>query len=110
MALLKKKIKASTLMETMVATVLIVVIFMLSSLILNNLFASQIRGNLQPANTHLDKMEYLFSNRKLTFPYHETWKGWEISIENQTEGSTVITARQGTGNESRILTRTVNVN
>ena len=33
-----KKIKASTLMETLVATVLIIVVFMAASMILNNMF------------------------------------------------------------------------
>ncbi|MEX0313718.1 MAG: hypothetical protein AB3N18_06040 [Allomuricauda sp.] len=110
MALLKKRIKASTLMETMVATVLIVVIFMLSSLILNNLFATQIRGNLQPVRTHLDTVEYLYSHEKLTSPYYGEWEGWSISIESQNDGTAIIEAKEQIGDGSRTLKRIVNAN
>ncbi|MGX1931300.1 hypothetical protein [Flagellimonas sp. 2504JD4-2] len=107
MALLRKRITASTLMETMVATVLIVVIFMLSSLILNNLFAAQVRGNLQAVNTHLDEVEYLYSNGKLSFPYYDEWEDWSISIESQNNGTALIEAKEQEGNEPRIVKRTV---
>ncbi|MGW9686750.1 hypothetical protein [Flagellimonas sp. 2504JD1-5] len=107
MALLKKRVKASTLMETMVATVLIVVIFMLSSLILNNLFAAQVRGNLQPLKTHLDEVEYLYSNGKLTSPYYDEWEDWSISIEGQNDGTALIEAKEQVGNEPRTIKRTV---
>lgn len=75
-----KKLKASTLMETMVATVLIVVIFMFSSLILNSLFSAQVKGNLQPIKSHLDQLEYQYVNQKINLPYYEEWKTWDITI------------------------------
>ena len=40
-----KRIKGSTLMETLVATVLIVVVFMMASLTLNALFSTTITTN-----------------------------------------------------------------
>lgn len=75
-----KKLKASTLMETMVATVLIVVIFMFSSLILNSLFSAQVKGDLQPIKSHLDQLEYQYVNQKINLPYYEEWKTWDITI------------------------------
>lgn len=75
------KIKASTLMETMVATVLIVVIFMFSSLILNSLFAAQVKHNLQPIKSHLHQLEYQYVNQKINLPYYEEWRTWEITID-----------------------------
>nr|WP_299067290.1 hypothetical protein [uncultured Allomuricauda sp.] len=75
-----KKLKASTLMETMVATVLIVVIFMFSSLILNSLFSAQVKGNLQPIKSHLNQLEYQYVNQKINLPYYEEWKTWDITI------------------------------
>lgn len=95
-------------METMVATVLIVVIFMLSSLILNNLFAAQVRGNLQPVKTHLDEVEYLYSNDKLIVPYYEEWNDWSISIEDQNDGTALIEAKEQTATEARMVKRIVN--
>lgn len=76
-----RKLKASTLMETMVATVLIVVIFMLSSLVLNALFSSQVKSNVQPIQSHLQQLEYQYVNQKIVLPYYEEWESWNISME-----------------------------
>jgi hypothetical protein len=76
-----KKIKASTLMETLVATVLIVVVFMISSMILNNLFSNSIKNNTRAIDAHLNELEYLYANEKIIIlPYHSDFKDWNISI------------------------------
>lgn len=75
-----KKIKASTLLETLVATVLIMVIFMISSLILNNVFANTIRNNAGEVTAHLNELQYLYNNRKITLPYNEDFKNWNVDI------------------------------
>ncbi len=49
-----KKIKAFTLMETLVATVLIVIVFMISSMLLNNLFYNSIKDNTIAIDAHLN--------------------------------------------------------
>lgn len=72
-------------METMVATVLIIVIFMLSSLIMNSLFATQMGENHTALDSHLDKLEYLQGNRKIILPYYEEWDGWKITLQNPDE-------------------------
>lgn len=77
-----RKLKASTLMETMVATVLIIVIFMLSSLIMNSLFATQMQENHTALDSHFGKLEYLKGNGKISLPYYEEWDGWKITIQN----------------------------
>ncbi len=78
-----KKLKATTLMETLVATVLIVVVFMLASMILNNLFSSTIVANTRNMNTALNKIEYLYFNDKLTLPYDEVIGDWTLSVERR---------------------------
>ncbi|WP_028873151.1 PulJ/GspJ family protein [Psychroserpens burtonensis] len=75
-----KKIKASTLMETLVATVLVVIIFMLASMILNNIFSNTIKNNTQAIDTHLTELQYLQKNNKLELPYHKEFGKWQISI------------------------------
>ncbi len=103
-----KKLKASTLMETMVATVLIVVIFMLSSLILNSLFSAQVKNNLQPLKTRLTKLEYLYNNKRIVLPYYEEWQGWEITIVHvQGYGSVEIMAKELDVSEARIVKQQV---
>ncbi|SFC35788.1 hypothetical protein SAMN04487891_109158 [Flagellimonas taeanensis] len=77
-----KKVKASTLMETMVATVLIIVIFMLASLIMNSLFAAKMQENHASLDNYMDKLEYLHANGKIALPYYEERDGWKININN----------------------------
>ena len=103
-----KKIKASTLMETMVGTVLIVVIFMLSSLVMNSLFSSQARENLQSIGTHLNKLEYLYINKKINLPFSEEWDTWDITIGKiQKDGMVVIEAIEKEGALGRTLKRKI---
>lgn len=101
-----KKLKASTLMETMVATVLIVVIFMFSSLILNSLFSAQVIGNLQPIKSHLDQLEYQYVNQKINLPYYEEWKTWDITIST-TQNMVQIEAVEKEASGSRTIKRKI---
>jgi len=80
-----KKIKGSTLMETLVATVLIVAIFMISSLILNNVFSNAVKNDKREISTKLNELMYLASHNKLVIPYGEEFKTWNISIELDTD-------------------------
>lgn len=91
MALLKK-IKASTLMETLVATVLIVVVFMISSMIMNNLLVSNVKQNTELAEERLNALEYQYKNKGIKLPYYEDYESWEISIlaSKQGESSLII--------------------
>lgn len=87
-----KKIKASTLMETMIATVLIVIIFMVASLTLNNLFKNSLKFNTSEAQFRLDKLEYQFQHNVLELPYYEDYNGWEFNafVEIQNELPLII--------------------
>tara|TARA_R110002096_G_scaffold421590_2_gene627447 strand:+ start:825 stop:1175 length:351 start_codon:yes stop_codon:yes gene_type:complete len=75
------RVKASTLMETLVATVLIVVVFMVASMILNNLFSNAIKHSTRSVNAHLNELQYLFENDKLSLPYYDDFNAWEISLQ-----------------------------
>ena len=76
-----KKVKSATLMETMVATVLIVVLFMMASLIINSLMAAQAKSNKEPIREHLHTVEYSLQSKTYPLPYYEDWRGWQISGE-----------------------------
>lgn len=80
-----KKIKGSTLMETLVATVLIVIIFILSSMILNNLFSNSIKNNTSKIRSHLNELQYLQIHDQIQLPYKDTYNNWDISISEQKE-------------------------
>lgn len=104
MALLKK-IKASTLMETLVATVLIVVIFMVSSMVLNNLLSGNIRQNTEIAEERLNILEYQYKNNGLTIPYYEDFESWEISIsKDENNGLSVVILEAENPQTKKIVT------
>ena len=80
MALLKT-IKAATLMETLVATALIIVAFMISSMVLNNLFSSTVKSNTRAIEARLNQLQYLELNDQLQLPYNEDFADWEIAVD-----------------------------
>ncbi|WP_373518424.1 hypothetical protein [Pricia sp.] len=89
-----KKTRASTLMETLVATVLIVIVFMISSMLLNNLFSSSIKGRTHPVRERIHELRYRYGNGGLHLPYFDEMDGWEISVENgKSTGVPVVTFR-----------------
>lgn len=106
-----KKIKASTLMETLVATVLIVVVFMMSSMILNNLFSNTIKNNTRDIDAYLNELEYLYKNGKLLVPYEDDFKDWQISVILYQESETThILFEALNNNTNKILTKTTRAN
>jgi len=103
-----KKIKASTLMETLVATILIVVIFMISSMILNNLFSNTIKNNTSAIDNHLNELQYLFKRHKLAVPYQEDFNNWQIStITDKRNDSAIIVFEAINRDSHKSLTKTV---
>lgn len=76
-----KKIKGSTLIETLVASVLIVVIFMMASMILNNIFLNAVRNDSKAIESHITELEYLYKNEKLILPIYDTFQSWDVSVE-----------------------------
>lgn len=75
-----KKVKSSTLMETLVATVLIVVIFLMASMVLNTLFASSIAQNDSKIRQELLQLQYQYQNNKLKLPYYGNQDNWSIEV------------------------------
>lgn len=89
-----KKIKAASLMETLVATVLIVVVFMMASLVLNNTFSNLIRSKRHQVNNYIYELEYRYLNNTLSLPYATEYYQWNISVYNNDNiaGEILITA------------------
>ena len=90
------KIKASTLIETLVATVLIVIIFMVSSMVLNNLFSNNIKFNTQKIENELNELEYAIQTKQIKLPYTTDYNDWQVSalkMPMQTLQTVVIEAK-----------------
>jgi len=97
-----KKIKASTLMETLIATVLIMVIFVVASLILNNLFSNSIKKNTRGITAKLNEIEYLYINDKIVLPYYDDYESWMISIEGASDSKMIAINALNTNNDIHI--------
>lgn len=82
MALLKlhTKVSGSTLVETLVGTVIIVVIFGISMLSLNALFKTQAQNNTFQIENYINKLRYLEHYDKIKLPYKEEFGDWEIVL------------------------------
>jgi len=76
------KLKASTIVETLIASLIIIIVFSIASLTLNNVFKSTIKKDKTLVQYRLNKLSYLLQNNKLSIPYNEEYEGWEISIKN----------------------------
>jgi len=82
-------------METLVATVLIIVIFIVSSMILNNLFLNITNSNTRKMASHLSELEYLYINDKLLLPYTDDVDNWTITvykIKSENQQKVILTA------------------
>ncbi|MEQ3663787.1 hypothetical protein [Olleya sp.] len=84
------KVKASTLIETLVATVLIIIIFIISSMILNNIYLSSIINDTRAINAQLNELQYLNLNGKLELPYRDTFSNWNIKVEKYIESNQTL--------------------
>ncbi|MCL9806430.1 hypothetical protein NAT51_12910 [Flavobacterium amniphilum] len=78
-----KKLKSATLIEALVATVLIVVIFMVASTILNNLVLNTYSKKEYIVNYRLNVLEYELQNHKRQVPYEEVYQNWKIVINGK---------------------------
>ncbi len=91
-----KKVRASTLMETLVATVLIVIIFIVSSLVLNNIFSNSVKFNTQKIENELNELEYAVQREQIKLPYTTSYENWNVSaikMQTNTIKTVVIEAK-----------------
>ncbi len=84
------KLKASTLIEVLVASVLIIIVFTIASLTLNNVFRSTIKNNTHAIDTHINKLIYLYQHDKIGAEYQKNFKDWSISFSKQIENNTIL--------------------
>jgi hypothetical protein len=107
MALLRK-IHSATLIEALVATVLIIVTFVVASMVLNNLLLNSISNNTHQVQNRLFELEYLSRNKVIALPYKEDFDQWNIEISTvDDEGKTwnISTATNKDNNKTIISKR-----
>lgn len=73
-------------METLVATVLIVIVFLVASLVLNNLFRNEMKRDAR-IESYLNMLQYQWQQKTINGPYVEAWGDWEIIIQEESQYS-----------------------
>jgi len=81
MALLTK-LRSATLIEALVATVLIVIVFVVASLILSNLLFNAFSRNTHAVENRMFELEYQIQNKLIKLPYREEFNKWDIVVES----------------------------
>jgi len=95
-------------METLVATVLIVIIFMISSMLLNNIFSNSIKGKSHFVTERLHQLKYKFRNENLKLPHYENVNEWEFSIHPEMkEGINVLIFKAENSFTQKSITRII---
>jgi len=91
-----KKIKASSIIEVLTASVLIVVVFMVASLILNTIFKNTVINTDQNINHRIKELHYLYLHEKIVLPYDEEINGYSILMEMNKEQLLISYGKEGT--------------
>ncbi|WP_157832785.1 hypothetical protein [Croceivirga radicis] len=68
-------------METLVASILIVIIFLLATTILNNLFLNTLNFDKSNVQNRINLLSYKVQHNKLSLPYTEEYDEWLITIK-----------------------------
>ncbi|GAB5400859.1 MAG: hypothetical protein Aureis2KO_24440 [Aureisphaera sp.] len=76
-----KKIRAATIVEILVASAIIVIVFTISSLSLNNVFKGVVKGNDAEFQNRMKELTYLAKHQKISIPFYEDTEQWDIAIE-----------------------------
>ena len=82
MALLKK-LKSATLIETLVSSGIILIVFVIGSMTINNIFQSSIKNNDDAFRSRINELQYLSLHHKIKFPFFEDTDLWDITIEKK---------------------------
>lgn len=73
-------------METLVATVLIVIIFMMCSMLLNSMFFNSMQGRYPLIKERMQQLKYEYSHDAYPLPYYEDYHDWEFTVSRLEEG------------------------
>lgn len=76
------KIRSATLLETLVASAIILVVFIVGSLSVNNIFLSSIKKDTREFDARVNELEYMTLHQSISIPYYEDTDAWDMAIEN----------------------------
>ena len=82
MALLRK-LRAASLLETLIASVIVLIAFAIGSLSFNNAFKSVVKNNRSPFENRVRELKYQAKYNTIEIPFYEETHVWEIAIEKR---------------------------
>lgn len=100
-----KKIRAATLIETLTASVLIIIVFMIASLSFNNIFNNHVKRDHGTIQNRIKELEYLIHHQKIKIPYTEDFAGWDIQVISQKNAALITYNKEGKGLTKVVYTK-----
>lgn len=100
------KLKASSLNEVIVATVIIMLVFGIAVATLGNLIINTGKQNTNGMENRLNELEYQYRNNLLKIPFAEEEENWDVDIrELKEEGEIFIEFEIKNKNNNKIINR-----
>ncbi|WP_109301636.1 hypothetical protein [Aquimarina sp. AU474] len=90
-----KRIRGATLIETLTASVLIIIVFMIASLSFNNIFNNHVKRNQSAIENRIKELEYLTIHQKIKLPYTEDFAGWDIEVVSHKNTASLTYTKEG---------------
>lgn len=75
------KLKASTLVETLTATVILLIVFSIAIAILLSVFQQTVHKNDTAVQNYIHQLSYQIEHHKLKVPYNENFYNWRILVK-----------------------------
>lgn len=76
---IKKTLKASSLIEVIIATVILLIMFTISTYVFANFTQKRETQNIYLVQQRMHELTYLIKNKRVETPYSEYFSGWEIN-------------------------------
>lgn len=78
MGILKKRINASSLLEVLIASLILIIVFFIAMLSFNSLIIKKIDIDDVSLRNHMEELEYKYDNQTIEFLYHVKKKRYQI--------------------------------
>lgn len=98
-----KKIKAATLVETLLASAIILIVFFIGSLTLNNVFLSSVKKDTTLLDNRVKELQYGLKHKMVTIPFYEETDSWDISINTEEAVYKMHVLHKASGNEKELI-------
>lgn len=89
-------------METLLASAIILIVFFVGSLTLNNVFLGGVKKDSTQLENRLKELRYAVKHNQMPIPFYEETDRWDISIEQNTDASVIYVLHKISGNEKEI--------